>query len=210
LSTDARERIHALIPLKEVATAKTRLAESLSDSLRRRLVIAMLTDVCRCLLRTRGVSGVSVLTCDPAAVPADCTHLDDGRLELNAAIARAAAALARRGAHWLLVVPGDLPLIEPEDVRALIQRRAPHSVIAAPDLRCEGTNALLWQPQLPFAPCFGELSFAAHERGARAAGLAFERVSLPRVAFDVDQREQLMRLRREAGGRYDFLPDGAP
>src|SRR4028119_136357 len=82
---------------------------------------------------------------------------------------------AQRGAPALRVLPADRPLIEPEDVLAVLAGAASAPVVVAPDRARSGTNALLLRPPdaLPFL--FGPESFEAHlgaarDRGAEAWG----------------------------------------
>jgi 2-phospho-L-lactate guanylyltransferase len=75
---------------------------------------------------------------DPLAYP---LSQDLARPGLNLALEDARAWAARQGAAGLLVISGDLPLLSPSDVRALVRRDAP--VVIAPDRHGLGTNALL-------------------------------------------------------------------
>jgi 2-phospho-L-lactate/phosphoenolpyruvate guanylyltransferase len=94
-----------------------------------------------------------------------------------------------RGGSSLLVLPADLPLIDAEDVSAVVEGAggAP-SMTISPDGAHSGTNALLLRPPdvLPFV--FGPGSYEAHLRAAR------ER---PHLAFDLDTAEDLARLDEE-------------
>ena len=65
-------RLWAVVPVKELTGAKTRLASLLPGELRQQLMLAMLDDVLAALTLARGLAGVAVVTVDPAAryVPA--------------------------------------------------------------------------------------------------------------------------------------------
>ena len=63
--------IWAVIPVKETAAAKERLADAVPGQLRPGLALAMLEDVlaalAQALVRSSGLAGIAVVTVDPAA-----------------------------------------------------------------------------------------------------------------------------------------------
>jgi 2-phospho-L-lactate guanylyltransferase len=93
------------------------------------------------------------------------------------------------------VLPADLPLLDAEDVLAVLQEAGEgSSAVISPDGALSGTNALLIQPPdvLPFA--FGADSFEAHLGAARRRGLAVRVCERPHVAFDLDTAGDLASL----------------
>src|SRR5690606_17657003 len=74
---------------------------------------------------------------------------------LNPALEQAAALAAAQGADAVLSLACDLPLLTPDDVRALIARVAPGRVVLGSDLDCTGTNALLVSPPRAIAYRYG-------------------------------------------------------
>jgi 2-phospho-L-lactate/phosphoenolpyruvate guanylyltransferase len=91
----------------------------------------------------------------------------------------------------------DLPRLAASDVTGLVARLAELDIVAAPDLRGEGTNALALTPPDRMRTSFGMRdSFDRHLRLAQAAGL---RVGIHRsegLAFDVDEPADLETLAR--------------
>ena len=201
-------RLHAVIPLKELPRGKQRLARSLADEVRRRLILTMLADVVTTLLRSPGIGRVSVVTREEALVPSGCAHIPDGADDLNTALARAAEVSAAAGAAAMLVVPADVPFVECDDIAAILAAHREHTLVAVPDEADLGTNALLLVPPRLIGTRFGPRSLAAHEAAARAADAQFVLVRRPGLAFDVDEPGQLRRLVREGGTRYAFLEAG--
>ena len=104
------------------------------------------------------------------------------------------------GASSLLGLPADLPLLEAQDVRAVLESGvdAP-SVVISPDGARAGTNALLLHPPdaLPFA--FGPGSYQAHLHAARERGLDVRVCERPHLAFDLDTADDLTRLKGRTG-----------
>lgn len=194
------ERCWALVPLKGTALGKSRLAPALSAAERSRLVRDMFTHVLEVLRRTSAVDGIAVVTPEPAAVPAGVLTLPDTGEGANEAIAQAARALHERGAQCLLVLPADLPHLEPADVAALVAASRPGGCAIAPDHRGEGTNAICFALPVSFRFRFGEGSFAKHLAEAERLGLRPAVVRRPGLAFDVDEFADLARLHERTGG----------
>ncbi|MBV9756927.1 MAG: 2-phospho-L-lactate guanylyltransferase, partial [Alphaproteobacteria bacterium] len=162
------ERIWAVVPVKEFAGAKQRLAPALAADQRRRLAAAMVQEVLAVLAAAAGLAGVVVVTCDPEAcrlaerfgARVVGEHAREGQ---TAAVSAAAAMLAREGADGMLAVPGDIPLIGAAEVAAILaaHRLAPaFTIVPAHDGR--GSNAVLCSPPDAVPLAFGNDSFLPH------------------------------------------------
>lgn len=120
------------------------------------------------------------------------TLLENGHPELNIGLTRAAMVANAYKAHGVLVLPADLPLLDPEDVRAMIALSRPGPcVVIAPDRRNEGTNALLLTPPDVIAFDYGVGSFNRHCERARIAGAHLEIFEADSLALDLDLPEDL-------------------
>lgn len=189
--------IWCLIPVKRLKDAKRRLSAALSEGQREMLVRIMATDVIRAALATPRLSGVAVVTADEeiaalarregATVLAE--EMESG---LNAALAGAMATASRLGATGVLILPGDVPLVTPADIEAMLEGHNgnPAVTIARADSD-GGSNALACSPPdlLPFS--FGPDSFARHCALARKAGIEPMLPLLPRLALDIDRPADL-------------------
>jgi 2-phospho-L-lactate guanylyltransferase len=191
--------IVAVVPVKETAQAKQRLAGLLSAAQRRELALAMLQDVLKSLARVRELAGIVVVTLDPGATKIARRHgaeivTEGARDGHTAAVTAAAGRLARRG-HAMLALPGDIPLVTPADIRAILaaQRLAPaFTIVPAHDHR--GSNAVLVAPADAVALRFGDNSFYPHLAAAAARGIAPRVLHRPAIALDVDTPEDLARF----------------
>src|SRR3546814_8570724 len=78
--------------------------------------------------------------------------------------------LTREPAQSMIFIHGDLPLLVPEEIEALIQA-AGGGCALAPDRHGSGTNAIALMAAAPFEFAFGENSLALHRTtsGRRAA-----------------------------------------
>ncbi len=191
----------AVVPVKELGQAKQRLAGTLSGALRRELMLAMLEDVLSALSAASGLGGIAIVSTDPAVAGivarSGATLLrEDARDGHTAAVAAAARRLAARGAG-MMALPADVPLIQAEDVAALIEaHRHSQGFTIAPAQDERGSNAVLCSPADCVPLRFGEDSFFPHLAAARARGIEPCVLRLPRLALDIDGPEDLQALLR--------------
>jgi 2-phospho-L-lactate guanylyltransferase len=195
--------VWAILPLKDLVQAKSRLAGVLTPSERRALVQAMVEDVFTVLSEHGELQGVLVVSDDPSAeLLAHKYGLEwvaerqfEGR-GLNAAVSAATDHLAARGVSDAMVLHGDIPLIQRADLDALLARYAQADVdmVIAPDLAGSGTNVMVFP--LGQRPVFhyGENSCQAHQHEGRARGLQVSLLHSDGLGLDVDSPEDLLNL----------------
>jgi 2-phospho-L-lactate guanylyltransferase len=120
---------------------------------------------------------------------------DRGEGSLAAVVDGSLADVAARGARAAVVLMGDLPRIEPRDVKELLDALDVCDVALVRDHLGHHTNALALAPPQAFLTAFGHRdSFVLHCESARKAGLRVEVVDNERIAFDVDGPADLARL----------------
>jgi 2-phospho-L-lactate guanylyltransferase len=193
--------IWAVVPVKRTAEAKQRLADILSAEARQALALAMLEDVLHALAAVRGLAGIALATADVAALGiahrfGAAVWRENMRDGHTAAIAAAAKRLTAQGAG-MLTIPGDIPLVQPDDIEAVLAagKGSPAFVIVpAQDER--GSNAVLCSPAEAVALRFGDDSFKPHVAAAEAAGITPTILRLPRIALDLDRPEDLAAFMR--------------
>lgn len=192
----------ALVPLKDLVQAKTRLAGLLSPSERRALAQAMAEDVLAVLSAHPAISRVTLVSDDPGAsllaarYGAECwSEQSLGCQGLNAVVACASERLLADSAGPLLVLHGDLPLLCAEDITAVIEaRQALDGLVIATDCQGSGTNLLAFDRASRPRFCFGVDSCARHLAGAREAGMPVKVLHRPGTATDVDEARDLRLL----------------
>ena len=189
--------VYAVVPVKDLGGAKQRLAEVLDQPARTALFRAMLEDVLKALSGVASLTGIMLVTRDPAAVAlagrygAECLIEPENRGH-TAAVEFAARALARRGAGTLLQVPGDIPRVTAEEIEAVIAAHAPApAVTIAPSRDYRGSNAVLCSPPDVFPFRFGDDSFHPHLAAARAIGIVPAVVERPGIGLDIDTPRDL-------------------
>jgi 2-phospho-L-lactate guanylyltransferase len=196
--------IPAVVPVKALAAAKSRLRPRLGDRGALRLTLAMLGDVLESLLALRALGPVAVVTPDAEVAEVARAAGAEARVRpdpgLNAAVDAAAAELAPSGP--LLVVLGDVPGVraaELEQLLAALDDAGGPGVALAP-ASDGGTSALLRAPADCIATSFGPGSAKAHRDLAARAGVAFRELALPSLALDIDEPDDLDAFVRSASG----------
>ncbi len=192
-------RTIAILPVKRFGEAKQRLAGDLSAGIRRALAEAMFSDVLVALRRSAAVDQSLVVSADHAAQQIAGGYgalvLDDEETGHNPAAQRGIAAAIEQGAERVVLVPGDCPLLRPDELDGLLARPTErHSVLIVPDRHGSGTNALVLHPPDSLAPAFGPDSRQRHHAAAQSAELFTDVVDVPSLALDVDTAEDLEAL----------------
>jgi 2-phospho-L-lactate/phosphoenolpyruvate guanylyltransferase len=189
--------------------AKSRLASVLDSTERRRLALAMLSDVVSvCTSTTDILTGVIAVVDDPAAADtaegAGALAIYDARPnDMNAAIGRGLAYASERGATTAIVLPGDIPLLSGADLQALSRAAgdADRALVIGASHDGQGTNALLLRPVDVIAPAFGPPSVDRHVSLGRAAGACMRVLSGLDLSLDMDTPEDLTAVLQRPVGR---------
>jgi len=198
---DEHNQVWAVVVARTGNNAKSRLASALSPIERSALALRMLNLVLSAC-READLAGTVVVTDTErgAALARSMTPGDAGsrrRPELSGLT----GPRCRRPAgarHGGVGLPGDVPLVEPDDLRTIVNAAGdrPRVVVVVPDVAGRGTNALLVRPPHLIEPSFGEPSALRHLAAARRAGEAI-RLELPRLALDIDDESRLSMLEGE-------------
>lgn len=188
---------YAVIAAKDFKGAKQRLASFLQPYERRQLAQAMLIDTLTACSQAASLQGIGVVTCNQAVADVASAQGADVLWEPQAggqsqAVTFAVQTCMQRGIRQLLTLPGDVPLITPADVEAIIAlSQPPVPVVLVPNRDDLGTNAIVLSPPDCLPLRFGYDSFQRHLRLAAEGRLAVEIRRLPRVALDIDEPQDL-------------------
>ncbi|MEP7290831.1 MAG: 2-phospho-L-lactate guanylyltransferase [Chloroflexota bacterium] len=204
--------IWAIIPVKPLTRAKSRLAEVLSPEERQQLSELLFRRVLTAVKAAPQVAGTLVISRDPRALAIARemeahTVQESGAPELNSALMRATQVVGGWRSGAVLILPADLPLITPEDVTEItLMGQEALTVVIATDHAEDGTNAMLVRPPGLFPYAYGVGSFHRHQALAREAGATVKVYHSERLALDIDMPADLEEYYR-LNGSEAFTPD---
>ena len=197
---------HLVIPVKDAAVGKSRLARALAGvefgagvgsahrADRETIGRALARDTLRAACLTVGPARVVLVTADEV-IAAEFRHhgvttVRDAGVGLNAAVTLGLARTPPGGRVAVLL--GDLPALTPADLGHALEAASAHGQSFVPDADGSGTvlRASSGGPVGHFTPRFGPGSAARHA----ADGAARLELDLPRLRTDVDDLRSLVRV----------------
>jgi 2-phospho-L-lactate/phosphoenolpyruvate guanylyltransferase len=188
-----------LIPVKNLAAAKQRLATILDQETRTALAQAMLHDVLEEISRWRERPEVGLVTSDAFAI--DLARQYDFQIMVDQVNAGETAAIeiathhcVALGVEYSLVIPGDIPLMQAAELQSIVQAAPSAGSVLVPAADGRGTNAAFRRPAGLFPLRFGNDSFKPHLSAARATQKPCVIISQPGIALDVDTPADLKDL----------------
>ncbi|MGZ4153464.1 MAG: 2-phospho-L-lactate guanylyltransferase [Actinomycetota bacterium] len=183
------------IPVKALATAKSRLAPELTPLERGALTLAMLEDVLDVTLTVAGWD-TWVVSPDEAvleiAARRGASAIPEEKGPLSQAIRQAELLATERDADALAVLPGDLPLLTADALTGALHTLG--TVVIAPSADRTGTNLLLRRPPRAIQARFGPDSYQRHLALAQTKGLPVSTVERRELAFDLDHPGDILTL----------------
>jgi 2-phospho-L-lactate guanylyltransferase len=193
-----------LVPVKNLATAKQRLAAVLDQLARTELAQAMLHDVVAALAAWPRSPACALVTSDPFACELALQYgfdiiPDPANAGETAAIELATRFAVVRGSDSTLVIPADIPLIQAKDLDQILAYAPAEGAVLAPAADGRGTNAAYRRPADLFSLRFGNDSFKPHLAAAEVTGKPCVVLQLPSVALDVDNPEDLRQVLKQPG-----------
>ena len=178
----------AIVPLKAAAERKQRLSAVLGLHERVALSEAMARHVLATLGAVPAIADVHLLSPEPLD-GVEVHWLPDDGAELNVALETAVSTF---GAHPVLIVHADLPLLDAADVQCLIDGTATTGRAIAGNRHGQGTNAIALADPRGFHFHFGTDSLNRHLAEAGPTCALIERTGL---AFDCDTPADLEAIR---------------
>ncbi|MGZ3642863.1 MAG: 2-phospho-L-lactate guanylyltransferase [Ktedonobacteraceae bacterium] len=188
-------KYNALIPVKSLMTAKSRLSSSCTQHQRERLVLDMLQHVLCVLLDTELFEKVSVVSSDKHVL--EKAYLWGARAVVeefhghNQALHGAALRELSQGVTTLLTISADLPLLTTQEILCFYEQSLQHEVVLAPSRDGTGTNAIMVRPPLAVPYVFGPGSLQNYVDAARQKKLSYSKFRRIGLALDIDTIDDL-------------------
>lgn len=208
----------AIIPVKPLYRAKSRLADVLSPEQRYQFAETMFRHVLMVLRKVPQISGTLVISRDTKAlaIARDLgakTIQESNPSDLNPALTRATEVARVWGAKAVLVLPADLPFVTVEDLEQIADMGdSAMTVVIAPDREEDGTNAMLMRPAglMPYA--YGAKSYQRHVISAKLADADVKIYKSETLSLDIDIPSDLAQYNKLVANSdaEDLLPQFLP
>jgi len=211
----------AIIPVKPLNLAKSRLAEVLTSEQRCTLAEQMLRKTLFTLSQIPQVTGTIVISRDTRVLAiahefGARTIQESNPSALNPALMRASEVARLWGADSVFIIPSDLPFITTDDVTQMIDLSLhdSFSVVIASDRFHDGTNALLVRPVGLIEYAYGVGSYKKHIDLATQVEATVRIFESPTLQLDIDTPTDLEEYNHLVHHGHDdilttFLPDSA-
>jgi 2-phospho-L-lactate guanylyltransferase len=190
-----KKPIYAIIPVKMFVAAKSRLETLLSETERKQLCQSMLEDVLQTLNAMKEIQGLVVVSNDQTireiAKKYEANYLKETKSDLNHAISEAIDWCLRRTVRSVLIIPSDIPLIQPDDFKGMFNFNNEKSMVIVPSKEGSGTNALLLTPPTVIPTFFGLNSFYEHLMKASTLKVKSYIYRSSNIEFDIDTETDL-------------------
>ena len=190
-----RFRTAAIVPVKTFSKAKTRL--NLSSEKTEDLCKVMLNEVLHAISQSEQIEKIAIVSKDESAFKigkkfgAIEIH-DEKELGVNNAVSLADSYFLDEDFGATIVFPQDIPLIQPEDIRTLLDFHImPRSVLVVPSRKFDGTNALFRAPVNLMETHYDEDSYKIHLTTAESKTASTALVLIRRIMLDVDEPDDL-------------------
>ncbi len=190
-----RFRTAAIVPVKTFSKAKTRL--NLSSEKTEDLCKVMLNEVLHAISQSEQIEKIAIVSKDESAFKigkkfgAIEIH-DEKEVGVNNAVSLADSYFLDEDFGATIVFPQDIPLIQPEDIRTLLDFHImPRSVLVVPSRKFDGTNALFRAPVNLMETHYDEDSYKIHLTTAESKTASTALVLIRRIMLDVDEPDDL-------------------
>jgi len=208
----------AIIPVKPLNRAKSRLSEVLSPQQRSDFAEMMFRRMLRVLGDVPQVTGTLVISRDSKALSiardfGAKTVQEGSPSDLNPALTRATEVVRLWRGNAVLILPADLPFITKDDVTNIAELgKYGETVVLATDYQQDGTNAMLVRPPGLIPYKYGEKSFDRHRVAAKLAGADVKIYESDTVSLDIDVPDDLEKFNNMVVDKHfeylmPFLPD---
>lgn len=192
------KKIAAVIPMKNLHYAKSRLSNILTLQQRKELVLFLFNITIKTLKKSKFISEIIVVSSDKTIEKFSFKNglifikdLDNG---VNNAIIFADRYCVQNNIDANIVIPHDLPFISVKEIDYIcnLSEKYPKCVIICPSKRFDGTNILFRKPPSVIATFYDNNSYLNHLKEAEKFNIPLESINLDNLMFDIDTREDLL------------------
>ena len=193
-------KIAAVIPMKSLHSAKSRLSNILTAQQRKNLAMYLLDATIKELKKSNFISEIIIVSNDKAVKKYTCINnlkfIKDSDEGVNKAVILADKYCIDNGINANIVIPQDLPFISAKEIDEIctISNKYHKCIIICPSKRFDGTNILFRKPPDVIKTHYDNNSYMNHLKEAYKFKIPFESLDIVKLRFDLDTKEDLLEL----------------
>jgi len=193
-------KIAAVIPMKSLHSAKSRLSNVLTAKQRKNLAMYLLDATIKELKKSSFISEIVIVSNDEAVKNYSCINslkfIKDSNEGVNKAVNLADKYCIDNTINANIVIPQDLPFISVKEIDKIckISTKYQKCIIICPSKRLDGTNILFRKPPGVIKTHYDDNSYMNHLKEASKFKIPIECLDIVKLRFDLDTKEDLLEL----------------
>ncbi|HSL14301.1 MAG TPA: 2-phospho-L-lactate guanylyltransferase [Nitrososphaeraceae archaeon] len=193
-------KIAAVIPMKSLHSAKSRLSNILTAQQRKNLAMYLLDATIKEIKKSCIISEIIIVSNDKAVKNYSCLNnlkfIKDSEEGVNKAVILADNYCIDNGINANIVIPHDLPFISAKEIDEICTRSNKYHkcIIICPSKRFDGTNILFRKPPDVIKTHYDDNSYMNHLKEAYKFKIPIESLDIVKLRFDLDTKEDLLEL----------------
>jgi 2-phospho-L-lactate guanylyltransferase len=193
-------KIAAVIPMKKLHLAKSRLSNILSPQQRKNLAMYLLDATIKELKESNFISEIIIVSSDKAVEKYSYLNklkfIQDFDEGVNHAVVLADRYCIINDINANVVIPHDLPFISAKEIDGIctISNKYEKCIIICPSKRFDGTNVLLRKPPDVIKTFYDDNSYINHLKEAHKFQIPIESLDNVNLRLDIDTKEDLLEL----------------
>ncbi|HJT84298.1 MAG TPA: 2-phospho-L-lactate guanylyltransferase [Nitrososphaeraceae archaeon] len=191
-------KIAAVIPVKSLHSAKSRLSPFLTLQQRKNLALLLLNATIKTVKASRFVSDIIVVSSDNIieylSFKNSLKFIKDADNGVNNAVILADRYCIENEIDANIVIPNDIPFLSFRSIDqiCIISEKYSKCIIICPSKRFDGTNILLRKPPGVIKTFYDNNSYANHLKEAKKLNIPIESLDYANLRFDIDTKEDLI------------------
>jgi 2-phospho-L-lactate/phosphoenolpyruvate guanylyltransferase len=193
-------KIAAVIPMKCLHSAKSRLSHILTAKQRKNLAMYLLDATIKELKKSDFISEIVIVSSDEAVKHYSCLNnikfIKDWDEGVNKAVMLADKYCINNDINANIVIPPDLPFLSAKEIDkiCIISNKYHKCIIICPSKRLDGTNILFRKPPGVIKTHYDNNSYMNHLKEASKIKIPIESLDIVKLMFDLDTEDDLLEL----------------
>jgi 2-phospho-L-lactate/phosphoenolpyruvate guanylyltransferase len=191
-------KIAAVIPVKSLHSAKSRLSPFLTLQQRKNLALLLLNATIKTVKASRFVSDIIVVSSDNIieylSLKNSLKFIKDADSGVNNAVILADRYCIENEIDANIIIPNDIPFLSFRSIDqiCIISEKYSKCVIICPSKRFDGTNILFRKPPGVIKTFYDNDSYANHLNEAKKLNIPIELLDQANLRFDIDTKDDLI------------------